>query len=910
MKKLIFTFFFLYFALFSLIADESSFLSLSIDQGLKSNTINCIYKDSWNFVWLGTANGLNRFDGSDVLSFSEFDGKSIISILDADSTSLYVLSEKELSKYNRKSRTNLTFSFPEIENISLKAFALDRNGGLYIVGNNRLFYLPEDKQTISEWSESIPENKMLANIYIDENNICWLLSSDGLIKYDLSSGKFSNYDYPSDNNFLFSSTDGNNLFITTQNNNVLSFNVKEEKFEFITTLQTTYIQAISYYDNKLYVGTNGNGLKIINLKNKSVSSINRNSSEFRGLNSNAIYSVLVDDNSFFIGTFSGGLNYIPSNKAIFNAFDSQSLFNTANQNVRSFHIIDNTGHGMFGTRNGLVYNRNGEHLWYTTDDTPELKSNIILYIHPYGNDFLIGTYGGGLSLFETKTRSLKNFIDDPFFTRNSFYSIIEDRNGNIWFGSLSGLIKYEPDNKNYTVFNTSNSGLVSDDIYSILQDSLGRIWIATRGGICYYENGLIQQPASIDLTSIGIVRYLYEDSSHNIWLGCENQGIVKIKHDLSSFEHYTAQDFLPDNYVSSIIEGKPGELWIATHKGIVLYNDNTAEYSIFSMYDGIQNYSFNNGAVQKTDNNIIWWGNEKGLVNLDFLTVKKTVVNPVYITKIVIDGFPEEEVIKKLQFAPEYLDIIELPSSQANFIFRFSDLEYDYPSSIIYEYRLEGLQDTWQKTLAGEDIIISDIPSGSYMLKIRKAGDNDSVKTVKINKRKSYTLYWSVLIVIVLITVMVFMYRWFVQKLKNYTRFLKSDKEQVKAKYQSQKIEKEELENIKLQLIKYMEEEKPYLDPNLKLEDIAKAINRPKAKISQVLSQYLDTNFSNFVSKYRIEMFKEKATDGLIRQYTLTALAKECGFNSRSSFFNTMKKLTGQTPSEFLKDAGINIDNS
>ena len=105
-----------------------------------------------------------------------------------------------------------------------------------------------------------------------------------------------------------------------------------------------------------------------------------------------------------------------------------------------------------------------------------------------------------------------------------------------------------------------------------------------------------------------------------------------------------------------------------------------------------------------------------------------------------------------------------------------------------------------------------------------------------------------------------------------------------------------------------MEKDKPYLNPDFKLDDIANAIKYPKTKISQVLNQYLNTNFSNFVTKYRIEAFKEKAAEGLLQQYTLSALAKECGFSSRSSFFHSMKKLTGQTPLEFLKDAGYVLD--
>lgn len=247
-----------------------------------------------------------------------------------------------------------------------------------------------------------------------------------------------------------------------------------------------------------------------------------------------------------------------------------------------------------------------------------------------------------------------------------------------------------------------------------------------------------------------------------------------------------------------------------------------------------------------------------------------------------------------------------MSSSQVNFIFRFSDFQYDNTPSIIYEYKLEGLQDSWVKTLSGRDILIPDIPSGTFLLKIRKAGDLDSEEIFLIQKKESYLVYWLILISIIVGLLLIYTYKRFLRKIKEYKHTLDSS-DAAKEKYQKSKIEIDELDSIKSLLINYMEVEAPYLNPNLKLEDVASAIDCPKMKLSQVLNQHLNTNFSNFISLYRIETFKKKASEGLLEQYTLSALAEECGFSSRSVFFNSMKKLTGQTPLEFLKDAGISF---
>jgi len=910
MKQHILLFHFLLLSLFLSATEKSSYISLTTDQGLTSNTINCIYKDCKNFVWIGTANGLNRFDGTDILVFNDFKDKSIVDILEPDSSFLYILSEKELYKYDRRTRKNSLIAIDEDKITLFKTFALDKEKNLYVIDKSGLYYLEKNSnKAFKIKADSIITSVSLTDIYIDNENICWLSSSNGLIKYNLNTKQTDIYKNAIENKLLclIKGTE-NRLYIGTHNSNIISFDTKSYNFSKVTSLESTYIQTMKYDKDKLYVGTNGNGLKIIDIKKGNVSTIMHTPfTSNNGLNTNAIYSILISGNTFWIGTFSGGINYRPSKQEKFKVFHDKKGMNTSTLNIRSF-IVNNEGYGVYGTRNGLIYNPDGNPKYYTTENTPELKSNIILSIHPYKNDYLIGTYGGGLYLFDTKNKTIKRFKDDTVFNESSFYSIIQNEENIIWFGTLSGLIKYNIAEDSYTSFNTSNSDIVSNDIYSLIEDSSNRIWIATREGICYLEKDKINKITNPALPYSGIVRYIYEDSKQNIWLGCENQGAIAISGDISSFKHFTTLNILPDNYVSSIIEDDLGQVWLTTPKGVVLYKDYS-EYSIFSLYDGIPSYTFNDGAVLKTDNNTIWWGNEKGLIYVYPSTIKRTTHEKIDITKVVIDGFTEEAKLNTLKIAPEYSNTIVLPSSDKNLVFKFSDFEYNYPASIVYEYKLEGLHDAWQKTLSGKDILIANIPSGKYVLKLREAGNNNSVKSIIVIKNKSYTIYWVSALLILTIIVLTVLYKRVIYKFKKNAKNKIEENKPDKLKYQNLKLEKGELEDIKQAIINYMETDTPYLNPNLKLDDMAKSINYPKIKISQVLNLHLDTNFSNLVSKYRIEIFKEKAKEGMLQQYTLSALAKECGFSSRSSFFHTVKKLTGQTPAEFLKEAGIIIDN-
>ncbi len=184
MKNLFLTVFIFLYGLSLFATDGYFFRNLTVEQGLTSNTINCIHKDNKNFIWLGTANGLNRFDGTAILSFEEFKDKSIISIIEPDTTNLYILSERELYKYNRLTRKNIRLSFINDDIPFFKKLALDKNNNIYIVSNKGLYLLEKNSLTASPVRNSSLEKKVITDIYIDNKNNCWLTTLEGLIKYN------------------------------------------------------------------------------------------------------------------------------------------------------------------------------------------------------------------------------------------------------------------------------------------------------------------------------------------------------------------------------------------------------------------------------------------------------------------------------------------------------------------------------------------------------------------------------------------------------------------------------------------------------------------------------------------------------------------------------------------------------
>ncbi len=878
------------------------FKNITINNGLSNNTINCINKDKTGYIWLGLPNGLNRFDGNEILQVKYFNNLFITSIVNADKANLYVATDNEIFRYNHTENTvsKIQATTPLIK---IRKLFQDNKGVSLVAAGNGLFRITGNViDPIRELSFAITD------IGVDENNIYWLATPNGLVKFDpknKSINRFYTRETDKDKNSFSALTIHKDQIYLGLKNSIYTFDIARKYFSEIKKIDNNYILNINYKENNLYVSTNGGGLKIISLSDKQTESILHNPTDNKSISSNAIYSFLLDGDTFWIGTFVGGLNYTPSIKSLFKVY-KDNLFDSSETNIRSFLLEKDSK--ILGTRNGFMYLSSNNKQLYNTENTPLLTSNIILCIYKFEDVYLIGTYGGGLYKFDPVKQKIDVFDQSPLFKNNSFYAITRDSIGNIWFGTLNGLIKSDIKTKQHTAYTTTNSGLIDKDIFYITADSQNRIWIGTNNGICYYEKGKIQKPYHVDLSFIKTVRYIYKDSHENIWIGSEREGLIKINKDVSSFEHITTNSFLPDNSIQSIIEDKNNNLWISTSKGIVVYNNQTKSHYVFSLDDGIPWYTFNM-AVQRTDDGTIWWGNEKGLVlaNENILLHEKQRLSQIAITSIYIDGDMEEVGSKNLPIAPDELPSIKMNVDQNSIGFHFSDLSYGIPQSGIYEYKLEGHDSVWNTIIGKNEVYIANVPSGTYKLLLRKAGSLQPIKTLIITKNRSYTIYWWIGISVLSIIVILYILRKTVIKNRKLRKEQSQDKQfsENKLKYQNTKIEEHEINQIKELMLKYYEEQKPYLNTDLKLDDVATAIQCPKIKVSQVLNQFLNTNFADFTNTYRINVFKEKSKEGLAQQYTLSALSKECGFSSRSSFFRSFKKITGQTPLEYLKELGV-----
>lgn len=880
----------------------TAFTTISTENGLTNNRINTIFKDAKGFIWLGTQVGINRFDGNTIKQYNQIGSEEVFCIDETDDENLWIGTESGLKKYNRRNNT--------VETINLYSSKLAVRD-LHVIGKNRflvasghgLFVVEGDDIQHIVFDNGLSDSNILTSITNSGPNEFWFASQSGICRFNLSTKqtavyKASNQDI-NYNNFTSIQAVDSILYIGTYNRGVVRFDIKKKEFSPVIELQDSYILNVSHFDGKLYIGTNGYGLKIYSLKTKSLTTIQHEVKNLYSINSNAIYSFLLDGETFWIGTYKGGLNYNPNINNYFQIFQS-GRFNSSDYNVRSFYL-GNNGDKLIGTRSGLIYLSPQKNIFkrFTIDDSSILSSDIILYISPLNeNEFLIGTYGGGMYRFNTRNVQLSRFINLDVFLNGCIFRFIKDKSGIWWIATDRGLFEYNTDNKNIRSYTTTNSGLINNNILYLYEDTKERIWLGTSEGLCILDKSsrTIKRNVVVDQSdALKNIICMLEDSEGNIWIGSHQQ-FAKINSSLSSILPVT---FNQENIgVMSIVEDRKKNIWLGTNQGVISYNILTSKYKTFNMRDGIISYDFAN-VVQMTSENDIWWANEKGLIHcfLPDLETTRGSIKPV-ITNII---FTKETKSSLIETSPEFTTQINLPSDANDIRFEFSHLNFAPPQANVYEYILEGYDKGWRSQVGINEATYNRLPPGKYLFKVRDITDNSIYTSVNVTIRKDFSkALWIFLIVLTSLLTLFLLYKnKSLAAKKLWGRF--DDK-----KYEQSKVQDSRAKQIIKQLDRYMETEKPYLKHGLKQVDVAKKINVSTVELSQVLNQYLGINFSDYINKFRIDELVIKMQDKSSSKYTLTALAEQCGFNSRSSFFRAIKKHSGQTPAEFLKKTGKN----
>ncbi len=885
----------------------TDYYSITTSEGLPSNTIGAIKKDSSGFIWLGTGAGLCRFDGCEIKTYPVLAGDDIWSIEELDTDTLLIGTVSGFKYFSRKTNEVFVLDIPStivkaIKKIDDRRFLAGTEAGLFLV----------DKHTPRQilLDSGLSPCNHITSIIREDKDVYWFSTADGLGRIDVRTMKPVIYrmkDALSNTNFFICLTRiGNQIYLGSFNKGVFRFDMSDKKFTKVDGFEHNLIMTIEAQGNQLFVGTNGQGLKIMSLTDGSIEIASHKEKIRNTISSNTITSFLYDNGIQWVGTQFGGVSYTPSTKARFFCY-SKNDFYTADYKVRSFYMFPD-GNKLIGTRAGLfhVSEKDGTVRKYSLENhSSKLRSNIILFINKVDDKILIGTYGGGMHVFDEKTLQLGDLSEEEPFLYGCFFHFTQDKAGHLWIASQEGLYQSTADGHILKKYDTMNSLLTTNAVFYVYADSMDRLWIGTKFGLFLMDikSGKLRTDC-FGTPITDEVKCIIEDSHKDIWV-CSRSGLYRIGEDLQVADHFTKENLLPDDQVMSILEDRQGNYWIATCEEVVKYTPSENKHCTYQMQNEIDDLDFNNAVVMFADSTV-WWTNEGGLIytsEKNISVTKKLAANPTITSCYVGD----------VEYDFPYMDQsrgIVLPESGNSIRFKFSNLDYSLPNANVYEYRLEGYDKDWIKQNGVNEVTYKDLPSGKYVFKLRVPdGDVMTEQQTVVVVRKSYSFLIGLFLVAVLIAILIVYFSSKIWKLKrrmtNERIILSTVKEQGKAK--KTVLPEVKVNSLLDNLLSYMENEKPYLSAKLNISDVSMKLDCTEIELSQLLNNHLNVNFSNFINTYRVNEIKHRLNQDNLSKYTLKALSEQCGFSSKTTFYRVFKNVTGMTPLEYFKRENLVI---
>ena len=539
----------------------------------------------------------------------------------------------------------------------------------------------------------------------------------------------------------------------------------------------------------------------------------------------------------------------------------------------------------------------------------------------YQNEYYIGTYGGGMYVFNPVTLTLRDFAPDGGmpFSKGHIFCIKQDNESNLWIGTSLGIFCYK-NGRQIAHYTSANSKLPEGNVYEIYFDSTHKGWICTENGMCIWDPSV--RTLKTDVFPEGFihkekVRVIYEDSDHDLYFFPDKGSLFISDLSMTTFRRLQPGTPLDGNDGMFVVEDREKWLWLGTNNGLFRYDKKDC-FIPYNFVDGIPSSIFTLCPPVR-DENGIWFGNSKGRLYLDAVRMnqKKSIPYPVAITDVCVNGKSVVQSVVRDGGKSE----ISLESSQKNVTFYFSDFSYTAPAFMSYEYQLEGEDAGWIAVTGRSDMTYYDLPSGTYTFKVRRTGNPESETQMTVKIASSISIWSIVFIVIAVVTGGIAI---LLSKKKEGedereepmpgpAKVIEKEIQPVEEtnvvaeeKYKTNKISVEECKRLADKLEIVMHREKPYTNPNLKIADLAVSIGTSSHTLSYLFNQYLNRNYYDYINDYRIAEFKRLVEKDEYAKYTLSALAELCGFSSRASFFRYFKKATNITPNEYIRSIGKN----
>lgn len=763
------------------------FKHYQVENGLSHNTVYGSIQDSRGFMWFGTKDGLNRFDGYSFKSYRHDPsnpksiGSDLIHKLYNDRQQvLWVGTSTGLYRYDPVHESFLLL--PPTANMGIDDFGSDRKGNLWMISNFILYRYNPYAKTFYSFEHQLNFN--VKSLTFLKDGTLWLSTLEGTIeKYDPEAGTFESHtiiplNRHNDDRCISKIAEmvTGQLLIGTTNDGIKLYDPKARTVRDIIRLNEDktpiFVRDIeSTAEGDFWIGTES-GIYIYSYLKGTVSHLEKQSSNTYSLSDNAIYTICRDkEGGMWAGTFFGGINFYSGQYAIFSKYLPQKESNSiSGSDVREI-CRDGKGNIWIGTEDAGL-NKFDAKSGLFTNYKPNGGSESIAYSNIHGllvvgNKLWIATFEHGLDIMDISSgKIIRHYTGGKGNALRSNFIICfwKTKAGEILVATVRGLFLYNPAKDDFDPI----PGLPFVFYNAVMEDSEGTIWAGTinegvysfrlhRRGVINYRS---RERNSHNLNH-NTINSIFEDSRKNLWFCTDGGGLCKYDRRHRHFKHYTTENGLPSNILFRLEEDAAHQLWISSTRGLIRFDPQKETLKIYSRSNGLLTDQFNYHSSFKDQDGRMYFGSVKGLISFQPAQLYAAANSaPVYMTGFQIDNnqHQKKKNLSLLTRSTLFTDTIVLNNSQSSFSIDFAAISFFSPEMTEYAYKMKGLYKDWEYLKTNRKVYFTKLAPGDYIFQAKaliNGSDVWSRKNVRILIRVlppfwksplAYVLYASLLI--------------------------------------------------------------------------------------------------------------------------------------------------------------------
>lgn len=902
---------------------------LNSENGLTGDNVQEIFKDSRGIVWIGTNEGINRYNGIDIVHYeASLPGmhRTVAHLAEMPDGTLVAGTRGGLYRINVEGQCyECLFDHTGVIN------ALCLVGDTLLIGSREGLWIYRDEthlERIAIGETVVSRDNAINAMVTDDATGVWICTDEKLLHFDLPTRRITHYPIGEGllNGYIRTLCRINTtLYIGPHTGRLFRFDCSNHDFAPCPDIPIANILTLATDGSSLLIGTNGDGAFRVDPATDRIVEHWHNKAPHTPLSGNTINKIFHDPEADILwwGIQRGGAVHELHRRPLFETY-RYGDFDSSRHRIHSYCIQDSER--LIATPEGLWYIDEGRDIvrFYERSLLGDINIRAITY---FGGCYIIATKG--LTILDPQTLQLRPLSTLPDVANGHYSSLCTLHGGNTLAASsnlgiviIDSLLQVE---YLYTQFNSPLPETYPVDIYT---DSEDKTWVATTSQLCllYDKRRHIQAdgfPKGFFHRTGGLRFTRTAGTSPSTILAHTETEAYQCHSDLSTY-HRTDLTPMLGNATVSFIAPYGDSYWVGTNKGLLLCDTAFCIRERYDASDGLPSLHMTGRGCTLTPDSTLWMATEEGLITLspERRTHLHDKVHGTTALRHLRVGYQEKDNMSRHIGIPWNFGT---PTLYAEPLL----LDYAGQKHRHYEWSLDG--QPYTSTCGYPSFTIGSLPLGRHTLRIRLLGHEETATaiTLAVLPHVTFWLELALGISILCIAVIAVKYRRRKRQLtqllrqkhqqelriaaeqavaahreEEHRRLTAQEEERRQALQQRTQRSSEMHRTLATQVHTYLSTSKAYCNPSLRVADVATAVGTSTTNISEMCSMHLETSFFSFINKYRIEEFKRLVRDEQWAHYTVTALAEMCGFK-KSSFFTTFKEHEGCTPATWMKREGI-----